>query len=77
MRLLLHACKPNQVLPPVLLDPCPPNAPTLARLQAQVLYTVVTREEKYKAKLSIDSVVQRLGDTVAAALFEVLGGCCG
>eukprot|EP00983_Pelagomonas_calceolata_P030773 966288-Pelagomonas_calceolata.AAC.4 len=39
----------------------------------QVLYTVVTREEKYKAKLSIDSVVQRLGDTVAAAVFEVLG----
>jgi len=37
----------------------------------------VTREEKYKAKLSIDSVVQRLGDTVAAAVFEVLGGCCG
>ena len=36
----------------------------------------MTREEKYKAKLSIDSVVQRLGDTVAAAVFEVLGEQC-
>ena len=34
---------------------------------------MVTREEKYKAKLAIDSVIQRLGDTVAAAAFEILG----
>ncbi|KAF5834138.1 hypothetical protein DUNSADRAFT_9298 [Dunaliella salina] len=45
---------------------------SMVRPAREVLYTVVTREEKYKAKLSIDSVVQRLGDTVAAAVFEVL-----
>ncbi len=33
----------------------------------------VSREEKYKAKLTIDAVVQRLGDTVAALVFEILG----
>jgi AAA family ATP:ADP antiporter len=35
------------------------------------LFTILTRQEKYKAKLAIDAVVQRMGDTVAAAVFEV------
>jgi AAA family ATP:ADP antiporter len=39
----------------------------------QVLFTVVPREEKYSAKLVIDTVVQRLGDAIAAAAFQVLG----
>lgn len=46
----------------------------------QVLFTVVSREEKYSAKLVIDTVIQRLGDALAAAVFQVLGklgvGCC-
>jgi hypothetical protein len=32
----------------------------------------VTRAEKYSAKLVIDMVVQRLGDTLAAGLFQLL-----
>ena len=39
----------------------------------EVLFTVVSRDEKYRAKLVIDTVVQRLGDAVAAAAFQVLG----
>ena len=38
-----------------------------------LLSAQVSREEKYKAKLTIDAVVQRLGDTVAALVFEILG----
>eukprot|EP00878_Enallax_costatus_P032180 GHUV01035293.1.p1 GENE.GHUV01035293.1~~GHUV01035293.1.p1 ORF type:complete len:158 (+),score=28.70 GHUV01035293.1:265-738(+) len=41
----------------------------------EVLFTVVSRDEKYRAKLVIDTVVQRLGDAVAAAAFQVLGEC--
>jgi hypothetical protein len=39
----------------------------------QVLFTVVSRDEKYSAKLVIDTVVQRLGDALAAAAFQILG----
>ncbi len=46
---------------------------SLVRPAREVLFTVVSREEKYKAKLTIDAVVQRLGDTVAALVFEILG----
>ena len=38
----------------------------------QVLFTVVSRTEKYSAKLVIDMVVQRLGDSIAAAAFQLL-----
>jgi hypothetical protein len=41
----------------------------------QVLFTVVSRDEKYSAKLVIDTVVQRLGDALAAAAFQILGEC--
>ena len=33
----------------------------------------ISREEKYKAKLVVDTVVQRLGDVGAALVFELLG----
>ncbi|KAL6752182.1 hypothetical protein V8C86DRAFT_620210 [Haematococcus lacustris] len=45
---------------------------SLVRPAREVLFTVLTRDEKYKAKLAIDAVVQRMGDTLAAACFEVL-----
>lgn len=45
----------------------------VVRPAREVLFTVVSREEKYKAKLTIDAVVQRMGDSVAALMFEVLG----
>jgi AAA family ATP:ADP antiporter len=38
----------------------------------EILYTVVTREEKYKAKNVIDTVVYRGGDAVSSWLFEGL-----
>jgi ATP/ADP translocase len=47
--------------------------PLLVLLRLQVLFTVVSRDEKYSAKLVIDTVVQRLGDALAAAAFQVLG----
>lgn len=39
----------------------------------EVLFTVIPRDEKYRAKLVIDTVVQRLGDALAAGAFQVLG----
>lgn len=45
----------------------------LMRPAREVLFTVVSRQEKYTAKLMIDTVVQRAGDALAAGLFEVLG----
>ncbi|KAF6253317.1 hypothetical protein COO60DRAFT_1547527 [Scenedesmus sp. NREL 46B-D3] len=42
------------------------------RPSREVLFTVVSRDEKYSAKLVIDTVVQRLGDALAAAAFQVL-----
>lgn len=44
----------------------------VARPAREVLFTVVSREEKYKAKIVIDTLVQRMGDALAAALFSVL-----
>ena len=41
----------------------------LARPTREVLFTVLTREEKYGAKVFMDTVVQRVGDAAAAALF--------
>jgi AAA family ATP:ADP antiporter len=45
---------------------------SLVRPAREILFTVVSREEKYKAKVCIDSVVQRLGDGLAAGAFQVL-----
>ncbi|MBI3894249.1 MAG: MFS transporter [Candidatus Wallbacteria bacterium] len=44
----------------------------VARPAREVLYTVVTREEKYKAKSFIDTFVYRGGDALAAAAFTLL-----
>lgn len=38
----------------------------------ELLFTVVTQEEKYKAKVCIDVIVQRLGDATAAGMFKLL-----
>ena len=46
----------------------------LTRPAREALYTVVEPEEIYKAKMCIDTVIVRLGDTVAAGLFQVLEG---
>ena len=46
----------------------------LTRPAREALFTVVSDAEMYKAKLCIDTVVVRVGDTVAAGLFQVLEG---
>ncbi|KAJ6858596.1 hypothetical protein NC652_041017 [Populus alba x Populus x berolinensis] len=38
----------------------------------ELLFTVVTQEEKYKAKVCIDVIVQRLGDATAAGMYKLL-----
>ncbi|KAL6977542.1 hypothetical protein U1Q18_026341 [Sarracenia purpurea var. burkii] len=38
----------------------------------ELLFTVVSQEEKYKAKICIDVIVQRLGDATAAGLYKLL-----
>ncbi|KAH9702803.1 ADP,ATP carrier protein [Citrus sinensis] len=38
----------------------------------ELLFTVVSQEEKYKAKVCIDVIVQRLGDASAAGLYKLL-----
>jgi AAA family ATP:ADP antiporter len=44
-----------------------------ARPTREVLFTVVPREDKYKAKSFIDTVVYRLGDQVGAWSYAGLG----
>ncbi|KAM0950529.1 putative ADP/ATP carrier protein, bacterial type [Dioscorea sansibarensis] len=38
----------------------------------ELLFTVVSQEEKYKAKVCIDVIVQRLGDATAAGIYKLL-----
>ena len=45
----------------------------IARPTREVLYTVVVREDRYKAKNFIDTVVYRAGDQVGAWSFALLG----
>ncbi|KAL9230250.1 hypothetical protein vseg_005627 [Gypsophila vaccaria] len=40
----------------------------------ELLFSVVSEEEKYKAKVCIDVIVQRLGDATAAGMFKLLFG---
>ncbi|XP_038980844.1 uncharacterized protein LOC103721951 isoform X3 [Phoenix dactylifera] len=40
----------------------------------ELLFTVVSRDEKYKAKVCIDVIVQRLGDATAAGIYKLLFG---
>ncbi|HEX2932508.1 MAG TPA: MFS transporter, partial [Candidatus Binatia bacterium] len=44
-----------------------------ARPSREVLFTVVPREDKYKAKSFIDTVIYRLGDQVGAWSYAALG----
>ena len=44
----------------------------LVRPAREVLFTAVSREEKYHCKILIDSVLQRLGDSLAALVFQIL-----
>ncbi|EYF08306.1 NTP/NDP exchange transporter [Chondromyces apiculatus] len=44
----------------------------LARPAREVLFTVVSREDKYKAKAFIDTVIYRAGDTVSGWLYAGL-----
>ena len=45
----------------------------IARPAREVLFTVVPREDRYKAKSFIDTVIYRLGDQVGAWSFTLLG----
>ncbi|XP_031475925.1 uncharacterized protein LOC116247761 [Nymphaea colorata] len=40
----------------------------------ELLFTVVSLDEKYKAKVCIDVIVQRLGDATAAGIYKLLSG---
>ncbi|XP_072077461.1 uncharacterized protein [Arachis hypogaea] len=40
----------------------------------ELLFTVVSQDEKYKAKICIDVLVQRLGDAAAAGMYKILFG---
>ncbi|XP_062203669.1 uncharacterized protein LOC133905894 isoform X1 [Phragmites australis] len=44
----------------------------LTRPGRELLFTVVSLEEKYKAKVCIDVIVQRLGDATAAGIYSLL-----
>jgi ATP:ADP antiporter, AAA family len=46
----------------------------IARPTREILFTVVPREDRYKTKSFIDTVVYRLGDQVGAWSFALLGG---
>uniref|UniRef100_J3N5G4 ADP,ATP carrier protein n=1 Tax=Oryza brachyantha TaxID=4533 RepID=J3N5G4_ORYBR len=44
----------------------------LTRPGRELLFTVVSQDEKYKAKVCIDVIVQRLGDATAAGIYSLL-----
>ncbi len=46
----------------------------IARPVREVLFTVVPREDKYKAKMFIDTVMYRTGDQIGAWTYAGLGG---
>ncbi|XP_072954198.1 uncharacterized protein [Typha angustifolia] len=46
----------------------------LTRPGRELLFTVVSQDEKYKAKVCIDVIVQRLGDATAAGIYKLLFG---
>ena len=46
----------------------------LARPVREILFTVVSREEKYKAKNFIDTVIYRGGDAMSGRLSSFLKG---
>jgi ATP:ADP antiporter, AAA family len=46
---------------------------SFAKPARELLFTKVPDDAKYKAKLILDTVVQRLGDALGAAIFSMLG----
>ncbi|XP_024991107.1 uncharacterized protein LOC112525281 isoform X2 [Cynara cardunculus var. scolymus] len=44
----------------------------ITRPGRELLFTVVSQDEKYKAKVCIDVLVQRLGDATAAGMYKLL-----
>ena len=50
---------------------------SLARPAREILYTVISTEEKYKAKVCIDTIILRMGDSIGAALFQLLDSLLG
>jgi AAA family ATP:ADP antiporter len=50
---------------------------SITRPSRDALYTVVTREEKYKAKSLIDTFVYRGGDATAASVHALVKSTCG
>ena len=50
---------------------------SLARPAREILYTVITTEEKYKAKVCIDTIILRMGDSIGAAVFKLLDSLLG
>ncbi|XP_057979405.1 uncharacterized protein LOC131165524 isoform X3 [Malania oleifera] len=44
----------------------------LTRPGRELLFTVLSQDEKYKAKVCIDVIVQRLGDAAAAGIYKLL-----
>ena len=73
-RLQSRCLDPEQIAPPSRpFELCPQVVNyALTRPAREVLFTVVSRDERYRAKLVIDTAVQRFGDALAAALFQVL-----
>lgn len=49
----------------------------LARPAREILYTVIPTEEKYKAKVCIDTIVVRMGDSIGAGMFRMLDSLLG
>ena len=41
------------------------------------MYTVISTEEKYKAKVCIDTIILRMGDSIGAAVFGLLDSLLG
>ncbi|XP_020588200.1 uncharacterized protein LOC110030008 isoform X3 [Phalaenopsis equestris] len=50
------------------------NTYVVTRPGRELLFTVVSQDEKYKAKVCIDVFVQRLGDATAAVIYKILSG---
>ena len=49
----------------------------LARPAREILYTVISTEEKYKAKVCIDTIIVRMGDSFGAGAFRLLDSLLG
>ena len=46
---------------------------SFAKPARELLFTQLSSDVKYKAKLVLDTVVQRSGDAIGAAIFSMLG----